>query len=335
MSQNLGEIEREFKFNVENNEKYNDVSLDNLLTEQSSDGSSSGSETGQSQVQTQPIKTTLKPILGQKLEKETESAIEENIIINDGSNPVVIYKETPKKDNTLKDDGTQKENPKENTTQTHNNPKMNSDNNQIKVQLCKNNSDCNSEFFCHLKSGKCIVKFNLHQSGCSTNDQCAAMESTNRYIVCYGNHCKQACKAGKGGGCPEAENCAIVKDRRMFQGLTFNGVCTGTEMKNKSSGTFKQLGTRSKSSIILIGGSALILLVGLIIGFSYLRGYMRRRHRNNSPDLFLFQKLQRNPSQNFQRTTSNAPIAGDQLDFRLSGMGGARFTRWAALSDNN
>ena len=134
----------------------------------------------------------------------------------------------------------------------------------------------------------------------------------------------------------DGQGCVEVKDLKLFQGLKsgLNGVCDKVKsskpvvaVKNSpsSSGT-------SKSSIALISASAVILLTGLIVGFIYLRGYLRRRNRNTNPDMFLFNKLQRHASVSLMSQPTDSV---ERLNARLSNVGGARFTRWAVLSNDS
>lgn len=206
-------------------------------------------------------------------------------------------------------------------------------------QGCKSNSDCDSMSFCHQKSGKCALKFAIGQSGCTENGHCAS-ESAESYALCHAKKCVRACKIGSSGWCSEGEGCMEVKgkDSKIFQGLPFTGVCsakakTATTISDASNVSKSSSSGLSKSSIAFLSSASVLLLIGSIIGFIYLRGYIKRLNRNKSPDMFLFNKLQRSTSQNIHQL-SNAGPEVEQLNSRLSNVNGARFTRWAILSSD-
>ncbi len=198
---------------------------------------------------------------------------------------------------------------------------------------CKNTSECDSTSFCNQKSGQCTAKFVLNQSGCTANDQCTS-DSTEGFALCYKKKCVKACKVGGSGWCSESasEKCTEVSDSKMFKGLTFNGICEKADKINsKSSGTT----STSKSTIALFSSGSILLLIGSIIGIVYFRGYIKRRSRNNNPDMFLFDKLQRSTSQHLQNPGQNSvALPQEQMNSRLMDVTGARFTRWSALSED-
>ena len=132
--------------------------------------------------------------------------------------------------------------------------------------------------------------------------------------------------------------CSILKDLNIFKGLdstlSLKGVC---KMGNKPALTQASASSNSKKhSLAVVSAISALSIVGLILVFIYLRSRLRRRNRNNNPDMFLFNKLQRSASQNglVRGTGSNGSVAlSDQLNSKLSSVGGARFTRWAALGE--
>ena len=194
---------------------------------------------------------------------------------------------------------------------------------------CKSNSDCDENSYCLLKSGKCLGKLQIGQSGCTSNDQCSDS-------VCLVKKCTQAC--GNDSDCADGESCSMVKNSNIFKGLkaenSFKGICKSDGKMSVEANDSKE---SSKSpSIALISVFSIVSLIVLIAGCIYLRGRLRRRNRNNNPDLFLFNKLQRSASQNglSKGPGSNGSVAlSDQLNAKLSNAGGARFTRWTVLSE--
>lgn len=210
---------------------------------------------------------------------------------------------------------------------------------------CKNNGDCDNNLFCMIKTGKCTAKFTIGQSGCTSNDQC---ESES--VVCdkSRNKCLKACQNSEGDkgnnnskNCDGGQTCFSVKDLKIFEGLkyNFNGVCD-TANSSKPIKPQKQPqppNNQSKPSttkIAMLSGSSLIILTFLALGFIYLRGYLKRRNRDNNPEFFLFDGMQKSSSQ-AAIPTVDAPTQAQVLHSKLSGVGGARFTRWGALTPNN
>lgn len=205
---------------------------------------------------------------------------------------------------------------------------------------CKSNSECDSNSFCIVKTGKCTTKLRLNQSDCSSSDQC--LDPT---AICYSKTCMLSCKIGDDSACKaEGQGCVKVKDFKVFQGIQgkFDGVCD--KLKNikppppptikKSNPNVTKMAI-SNLSVAIISGSTVILLTLLIICFIYLRGYFKRRHHNTSPDMFLFNKLQRNASQTMAAAQKSNSLERLNMSMRLSNVGGARFTRWAALTNEN
>jgi hypothetical protein len=198
---------------------------------------------------------------------------------------------------------------------------------------CKGNSDCDSSSFCQTKSGKCVAKIAMGQSGCASSDQCSG-----KIAACFNKKCLQSCNSnGEKSSCPsENQNCKIISDLKIFKGLngTFNGVCEqakatrtkGTVDANTSNST----GT-GKSSMLITGAIVILAIAAMMAGFVYLRKYLRRRNRDNNPDMFLFNKLQRNASQALLQQQQPQQSPHDILNSRLSTVNGARFTKWAAL----
>lgn len=204
---------------------------------------------------------------------------------------------------------------------------------------CKSNSDCQEDFYCLSKSGKCTEKFAVDTSGCLTDDECVGRDS-----ICFSKTCRlmcntessnQICDETAGLGCVEAKGLKGLKGSKRF-----NGVCDKLKTQSKpisasSGGSRKSSSSSSSNASAVIGGVVLgVFLVAAVIGFIYFRGYLKRKHRNNSPDMFLFDRLQRSTSQSILSVQSTSKPMPDRLNERLSEMGGARFTRWAALSNS-
>lgn len=242
--------------------------------------------------------TTEVPVIKEKIPQPTAPKTEQPVVTK--TNPTKPIKEVPK-----------------NKTAT---PPPRGDN-------CKSNSDCNSDSFCITKIGKCAPKLDLNQSGCTSNDQCSDITA-----VCLSKTCKLSCKVGNDSMCKAADQgCMEVKDLRLFRGLKgrFNGICD----KVKNNSTVKSSSTGSNKSIVLISGSIAILLTAFVIGFLYLRGYLKRRYRDKNPEMFLFNKLQRNASQTLSNHQQSNSV--DRLNARLANVSGARFTKWTALSNES
>lgn len=256
----------------------------------------------------------------QKQQKDIEAPVVEDKITPPITKPV-IEKPTITKENK----------PKGNTVTKDNVDNKKSDK-IIVVSKCKNDSDCDSNSFCITKTGKCTPKLELNQSGCTSNDQCS-----DPIAVCHSKTCKLSCKVGNDEMCKsgtEGHGCVEVKDLKLFQEFKgkFNGVCDMVAKgKEAPAITRPQKSTMSTSSALLISGSAGIILTILIICFIYFRGRLKRRHRNTNPDMFLFNKLQRHASQSLAMAQKSN--SAERLNMRLSSVGGARFTRWAALSN--
>lgn len=241
--------------------------------------------------------------------------------------PVIINKPPATTTTKQLEEGTK--NPKDNKVtpkddKVTKDPKNNKDTKAVNDK-CKNNSDCDSNSYCIVKTGKCTAKLALNQAGCSSGDQCADSSA-----VCYSKTCMQSCKVGDDSVCEVAgQGCVKVNDMKVFEGIKgVNGVCD----KIKASKPVVASGSNTKPPIAVICGSAALLLTALIVFFIYIRGHLKRRHRNTSPDIFLFNKLQRSTSQSLMTQPTDS---AERLNARLSSVSGARFTRWAALSNEN
>ena len=198
---------------------------------------------------------------------------------------------------------------------------------------CKNNEDCENNSFCLIKTGKCTAKFTIGQSGCTANDQC---ESESAVCDKSRNKCLKACQdSGISNNCDEGQTCFSVKDLKIFKGLknNFNGVCDTANSSSKTTHPPHIQGKTSKTKIAMLSGSSLIILTFLALGFIYLRGYLKRRNRDNNPEFFLFDGMQKSSSQ-AAIPIIDAPNQAQVLHSKLSGVGGARFTRWGALTPN-
>ena len=200
---------------------------------------------------------------------------------------------------------------------------------------CKSNSDCETDSYCSLKSGKCLAKLQIGQSGCTSNDQCA----NDTAAVCLGKKCAQACRDDSDCTSDKTFKCSILKDSDILKGLadSYKGVCKLGDKRSTTEGdsTVKSSSTSSTSpSVALISTVSVVSILSLIVVLIYLRGRLRRRNRNTNPDMFLFDKLQRSASQQSGMIGSTGSVVlNDQLNAKLSGVGGARFTRWAVLTE--
>lgn len=204
-----------------------------------------------------------------------------------------------------------------------------------KSDKCKSNSDCKGESFCIIKTGKCVAKLLVGHAGCSADDQCQG-----KGVGCYSKTCRLLCNTQSENGVCDGGNGQECVETREFKALKaydglYNGVCDKAKAtpKNPEITSGRLMSNTSKSSIAILGSVIILLLIGLTVLFVYFRGYMRRRYRNNNPDMFLFNKLQKNTNQVLGQQP--AQQSADRLNERISGVSGARFTRWAALSDEN
>jgi hypothetical protein len=315
-------------FILDENEEYsgNNDSLE-LYNHHENNNISNEPETTPLQESKPEIDLFTAPLVKQQPEKQKES--EDDPVVKDkipeATKPKPLAKPAIEQPTTTKE--------KKPTKEVVNNNKDDNNKTKNKNYKCKNDSDCDSNSFCVIKTGKCASKLKLNQFGCSSNDQCS-----DPIAVCHSQTCMLSCKVGNDAMCKvEGQACVAVKDLKLFQPFRgkFNGVCDKIKSReapltNKSSTTKASM---SNSSIALISGSAVIILTLIIFCLIYLRAYLKRRNRNDNPDMFLFNKLQRHASPSLpmaQRSNS-----AERLNMRLSSMGGARFTRWAALSKEN
>lgn len=230
-------------------------------------------------------------------------------------------------------DSSKSKEPIEKTTKQQPAPKQQQP--QHSTLKCKSNSDCETGSYCSLKSGKCLAKLQIGQSGCTSNDQC----SDDTAAVCMGKKCVQACRDDSDCASEKNLSCSILKDSDILKGLadSYKGVCKLGDKRSTTEGdsTVKSSSTSSSSpSVALISTVSIVSILSLIVVLIYLRGRLRRRNRNTNPDMFLFDKLQRSASQQSGMIGSTGSVVlNDQLNAKLSGVGGARFTRWAVLTE--
>ncbi len=129
--------------------------------------------------------------------------------------------------------------------------------------------------------------------------------------------CFQACKIAT--DCGDQAYCS--NDKSAVKGLkgAFLGFC--------KSGKAPKTGKEMVSSAVSKGNSSGLLvpltvgvgvLIGAVLGFLWLRSWMKKRAVNSDPKNFLFK-------------AAKASVPDERLDNRLLKMPGARYTVWAPL----
>lgn len=186
-------------------------------------------------------------------------------------------------------------------------------------EKCTTDNDCQKDQFCVVKGGMCMKKFDLDAEGCANHEQCSG-----EGVACVQQgkvrRCLKACKTSTTlEDCGEYAHCSA--DKSAIKGLRggFDGICKSGNPSINGKELISATKAKSGSSSLFVPLTIVIgALIGLVLGFLWLRSWSKRRNINGDPQKFLFKQ-------------SQSSLPGERLDSKLLKMGGTHYTVWAPL----